>query len=130
MEQTDQQKIFEQNLDEEVGRMSLPELLSFIPEEVLRLTAKGFLAGMRGPKSYEKNSWIDLNLSVDQRIPSILRHISQLRSNDLDPDTGIKSIGAFVLANAVMIAYAAEKNRSIFFSRDFETGRLPPKPLH
>lgn len=111
--QTQEQKDWEASLEEEIRNMSPSEMMDFIPEEVLRLIAKGFLAGMRGPKKYEKNNWMTLDLDAETDIwPSFHRHIRQWFDGGLDPDTGMQYVEPFIMARSIMFCYFSERNRA------------------
>lgn len=103
---------WEKALDQELDQMSDEEIISFQPPEFRRLVAKGFLAGMRGPKKYEKNSWLNLDLKASTDIlPSFQNHIRAVEKSLRDKDTGIEASEIFVAARAVMYVYLKDQER-------------------
>ncbi len=132
-QQTAAEKDFEDMLEKTLDQMTEEDMISFQTPEFKRAAAKGFLAGMLGPKQYEKNSWLELVWDPDRDIvPSLMRHIDQTRIGGLDPDTGLPDTESFIAARAIMYVTMKSRDRKNGVLREYEDKDprhlWPPKP--
>ena len=63
--------------EEAFESLSKEDILKLVPWEFIELVAKGFYAGIVGPKAYSPNSWLNMGLnSTLDVLPSFLGHIA------------------------------------------------------
>lgn len=104
MRPTDDAIRFNKELEDALDQMTYEEILELVPFEFIRSTAKGFLAGIKGPKQYKKNNWMEIDLDpVKHVFPSLQRHVTSYQLQQLDTDTGISDNLCFLNARAAML---------------------------
>ena len=107
-------KSYQKKVENKLNKLTVEEMLKYIPKEFLFAAVEGFLAGEVGPKKHIPHSWLDMDLNS---LGSFLGHIAQTEKGTQDPDTDLDP-EIFVAARAVM--YVTQKCRERVYKNAYD----------